>query len=88
MRQIGKKKPERIIELGKKLFDVDSLEETIERFELLFSELGSPIRAAEAGIGAEKSEEILDLMRKHRVSGMHHGLTEEDREQIVKMIMA
>lgn len=88
MRHIGSKNPERIIELGKRLFEVDTVIETIEKFEQLFKELGSPIRAAEAGIGIDKSEEILELMRKHRVSGMHHRLSEEDREEIVGMIMA
>ncbi len=88
LRHIGSRSPERIIELGKSLFSTDSVESTVVEFEKFFQELGSPIKASEVGLGKEKITEILDLMTKNRVSGMHHALDESDRKSIVELMMA
>jgi len=87
LRQIAKRSPERIIELGKALFAANTVEETVKGLKDYFKALGSPIKAQDAGIGKEKANEILELMSKNRVSGIHHKLTEADREEIVSMIM-
>ncbi len=87
MKHIALRAPDRIIELGSALFGVNSVSATVKEFEKFFIELGSPIRANEAGINKEKSSEILELMRKHKVSGMHHSLDESDRKAIVEMMM-
>jgi len=88
LRHIGSKSPNRIIELGKALFNTDSVESTVVELEHFFTALGSPIKASEVGLGNEHKTEILDLMRKNRVSGMHHSLDEEDRKAIVELMMA
>jgi alcohol dehydrogenase YqhD (iron-dependent ADH family) len=87
MKHIGKKSPDRIIELGAALFGSSTVEGTIAGFENFFRKMGSPVRASEAGIKAENTIEILDLLRKHGVSGVHHKLNDDDRESIVNMIM-
>lgn len=86
MRSFAAEHPERVIELGKALFNEESVEGTIAGFEAFFSKLGSPVRAGEAGITAEKKKEILALMQKNRASGIHVKLEQQDRENIVEMI--
>lgn len=86
MRRLSEQKPERIIQLGKALFNAMTADETIAGFEAFFSKLGAPVRAGEAGIDGDKKEEILYLMRKNRASGIHVKLEEKDREKIVDMI--
>ncbi|MCF8226822.1 MAG: iron-containing alcohol dehydrogenase [Bacteroidales bacterium] len=86
MRRMGRKYPDRIIQLGKTLFNVDSAEMTASSFESYFSELGSPVKAAEAGIQDEQKTNILTLMNKKKITGMHYKLDKEDRQAIVEMI--
>ncbi len=87
MRQLAQKNPDRIIKLGKALFDTTTAEETISAFENFFRELGSPVKASEAGIGKEKEEEILSLLNKHNASGVHIRLNDYDRKAIVNMVL-
>ena len=88
MRHIGQKAPDRIIELGQRLFGVGTVEETVKQFEAFYQKIGSPVRAAEAGIAVDKAEEILELMHRNKASGMHHILNADDREEIVRLMMA
>lgn len=87
MREAGKEKPQRIIQLGKALFNVDTVEETARGFEDFFKKLGSPVRANEAGIKASDRSDILDLMNRNRISGINVRLGQESREAIVDMIL-
>ncbi len=88
LKHISRKSPDRVIELGTALFGTSTAEGTIAGLENFFREMGSPVLASEAGINAENTNEILDLLHKHRVSGIHHKLNDDDREAIVNMIMA
>ncbi|MEX0988652.1 MAG: iron-containing alcohol dehydrogenase [Bacteroidales bacterium] len=87
MRHIGAKHPKRIIQLGNALFGVETVEETAARFETFFKQLGSPVKAEEAGISNDRSGEIVQLMNKQRVSGLNYNLTEAERKAIVELIM-
>jgi hypothetical protein len=45
------------------------------------------VRASEDGIANDRKDEILHLMKRNRVSGMHIQLNETDLEEIVEMIL-
>lgn len=87
MRQAGAEKPERIIQLGRALFNVTTVEETAKGFEDFFRTIGSPVKGPEAGIKMTEKAEILDLMSKNRISGINFRLTPETREAIVEEIL-
>jgi len=86
MRRLAEKQSERIVVLGKALFNATTAEETIAGFEAFFKTLGAPVRAHESGIPGDKKDEILALMKKNRVSGIHVRLDEDDRKKIVDLI--
>jgi alcohol dehydrogenase YqhD (iron-dependent ADH family) len=88
MRRLAEKQPGRIVALGEALFNAKTAEETIAGFEAFFKTIGAPVRAGESGITGDKKEEILTLMRKNRVSGIHVRLDEEDREKIVDLVFS
>ena len=79
--------PERIIKLGKNVFGVDTVDETISEFRKFFTSVNSPVQLSEAGIGSDHRQKIIDQMHKNGVSGMHHALTEKDRETIVDLML-
>jgi hypothetical protein len=85
MKQIGKEHPERVIELGKALFAVETVEETAENFKSLFKKIGSPVKAQEVNLSEEHMDEILDLMKRREVSGTNYSMDQEDRKSIVEM---
>jgi alcohol dehydrogenase YqhD (iron-dependent ADH family) len=79
--------PERIQKLGEGLFGTSKPAETIEKMETFFTSIGAPVRITEAGIATSKKEEILQQMNKNQVSGMVHGLNDEDRKRLVDWMM-
>jgi alcohol dehydrogenase YqhD (iron-dependent ADH family) len=87
LRHLGSKNPARILKLGKALFGTNSVEETAMGLEKYFSALGSPVKASKANIGIDKKDEILNLMNRHNVSGMHIKLNADDRAAIVNSMM-
>ena len=78
--------PERIIKLGKNVFGVDTLDDTIAELRKFFTSIHSPVQLSEAGIGRDQRQKIVDQMHKNGVSGMHHSLSEKDRETIVDLM--
>ncbi|MFO7939323.1 MAG: iron-containing alcohol dehydrogenase [Bacteroidales bacterium] len=80
--------PDRIAELGKQLFDVDSAEETIYKLEQMFVAIDCPIRLQDMDISKEKQEEITELMLKNQVNGYVHQLNDEQRKAIVTNMFA
>ena len=88
MRHLGSSQPQRIVELGSALFGVYTVEETVTSFEQFFESLGSPIRAAGAGIGQEKKEEVLELTNRNKASGLHIQLDDDDRASIIEKIFS
>lgn len=83
MRLLKDREGERIIQLGRELFGVSTVDETIESFESYFKSLGSPVKCQEAGISESKKGEILELMNRNRAQGMNHRLTDEEREHLL-----
>lgn len=86
MRLMKERAGDRIIQLGKELFGVNSVEETVDSFKNYFSSLGSPVKCQEAGIDESKKEEILKLMNQNRAEGTNHKLSDKERELLVSYI--
>lgn len=78
--------PERILELGGELFGAATVDDTIAGLTRYFASLGSAVKASESGINTESKQEIIDLMNRNRVSGIHHRLNEADRARIAELI--
>jgi len=74
---------ERIISLGKGLFGVDTVDETIDKLISFFQEVNSPTSLRDANIGKDERSNIIEQYSKNNVSGMHHSLGEKDHETIV-----
>ncbi len=78
--------PERIIELGKNIFNTDTTEKTISAFESFFKSLDCPVRCPEIGIGVDKKPEIIKNMTANNVSGANNKMTEKDHIKIVELL--
>ena len=78
--------PERIVEFGMGVFNVDSVEETIAQLEYLFKRLGSPIRLAEINLGDEHKEEIITQFGASRIGGAHHNIMKEDYDNLFELM--
>lgn len=74
---------ERIVQLGRELYGVNSTEETIQSLESYFKILGSPVKCQEAGIDQAKKEEILQLMNRNRAEGTNYKLSDSDRMELL-----
>jgi len=79
--------PERIIELGTALFGDKNVKDTIMGFENFFAELGSPLRLSQLGFGEKEKQDIIAQMKKNKVSGYYHKMTNEDIEKLVSFMM-
>jgi len=79
--------PERIIKLGKNVFGVDTVDDTISEFRKFFQSINAPVQLSEAGIGKDQRQKIIDQMHKNGVSGMHYSLSEKDRETLVDFML-
>lgn len=79
--------PERIIHLGKNLFGVDTVDETITSLANFFKSVDSPIALSEENIGRDQADVITEQMHKNGVSGMHFNLDDKDRNQIVEFML-
>lgn len=74
---------DRIIQLGKELFGVSTVDETIEALKAFFKSLGSPVNCQEAGIDLSKKDEILNLMNRNKAEGINFKLSDEDRKLLL-----
>lgn len=77
--------PERIAFLGKNVFDVDGVDETIAAFENYFQSIECPIRFSDIAKGDEKKEDVLKAMNENKVSGANLKLTNEDHARILDL---
>ncbi len=78
---------DRIIQLGKNLFDVSTVDETIKQLEDFFTSIGSPIRLSQTSYGDYSESKIIDTFRSNKVSGMHHRLSGEDHNRLVEIML-
>ncbi len=83
MRVLKERAGDRILQLGKALFGLNTVDETIDAFEGFFQSLGSPITCQEAGIEESNKEEILNLMNKNQAEGINFKFSKEEREQLL-----
>lgn len=83
MRLLKERAGDRIIQLGHELFDLNTVDETIETLESYFKSLGSPVRCQEAGIDESKKEEILNLMNRNQAEGTNFRFSDDDRETLL-----
>ena len=83
MRLLKERAGDRIIQLGRELFDVETVDETIESLETYFKSLGGPLRCQEAGIDDSEKEEILKLMNRNRAEGINYKLSDGEREALL-----
>lgn len=78
--------PDRIIKLGKNLFGVNTVDETITRLEQFFRKINSPVRLTEIGLDESNKQELLEQLNKNNVSGMNLSLTSNDRKKLVDLM--
>lgn len=77
---------DKILMLGKGVFDVNTVDETIESFEHLFQEIGSPIRISAYGIEESEKGNILAYYKEKQVNGSTHLLQDADREHLLELM--
>ena len=80
--------PERIALLGKEVFGSNNSAETIQQFSDFFSHLGNPVTIPETGISItnDDKQRFLSVMKKNKVNGLTHKLTEEDHQLIFDLM--
>lgn len=83
MRQIKDRAGDRIVQLGRALFNTKSVGDTILSIEQLFKSMGSPVRCQQAGIDESKTEEILHLMNRNRAEGTNFKFNDNEREELL-----
>jgi alcohol dehydrogenase YqhD (iron-dependent ADH family) len=74
---------ERIIELGKNLFNDETIEGTISKIEDFFHNIGCPVRLPEAGIMKDQQRKIVDIMTKYDENGFHYKMSKNDIETMI-----
>ena len=78
--------PDRIILLGKEIFQNENIDRFISELENFYQTINCPIRLDEAGINKKQQELILEYMIKNQVNGLNHKLTIEDYKMIVNLM--
>lgn len=78
--------PERIIKLGKGLFDVNNVDDTIKELVSFFRKIGSPVNLNEIDLNIGRKTGIVVQLNKNKVSGMHHDLSNLDHEKLVDLM--
>ena len=86
MKTMRNRAKDRIELLGNELFGTPDVEKTIQGFKTFFSSLGSPVRCQDSGIDISSREEIHDLMNRNRAEGMHHKLSDTERDEILNQM--
>jgi len=79
--------PKRIEKLGRNLFNVNSVDETISELSAFFQNIESPVNLSEVGIGEDQKQKIIDQMNRNTASGMHHQLNDDDRKKLVELML-
>lgn len=88
MRQLKDRAGDRIVQLGRALFNTESVSDTILSLEDLFITLGSPVRCQQAGIDESKMEEILHLMNRNRAEGTNFKFNDRERKELLDHMFA
>ena len=86
MKVLSDRAGDRILELGKALFNVSTIDETIENLTSFFITLGSPVTCKDAGIDDSKKAEILSLMNENNTEGQNFKLSDAERKSVIDCI--
>jgi len=78
---------EKINLLGNLLFGTNSTDDTINKLEEFFKNIGSPVKLSEAGINKEAHDQILNTMIKNKVSGYVYKMNDEDIKAIFELML-
>ncbi len=87
IKMMRKRAKDRIVKLGKELFGTSAVDQTVSGLEILFSSFGSPINCKEAGIDSHEREGILEMMNKNKAQGLHHPLSDREREEVLSYVI-
>jgi hypothetical protein len=85
LKLIKDRDPERIIYLGKNLFNVNTLEETIAAVEAMYASFECPTRMSHTDMPYEP-ELLFNTMVKNKSNGNHHKLSEEDYKKLIELM--
>jgi hypothetical protein len=77
---------ERILLLGKVLFNVNGVDETIFELESFFRKIECPIRMKDIDLGEDKREEMIEMMIKNKVNGACQKLNPNDITALVDLM--
>jgi alcohol dehydrogenase YqhD (iron-dependent ADH family) len=75
--------PERILKMGKALFDAETVDDSILQLEKAFKKLLSPTRLTDIGLDDNDVVRLLAQYNKNKVSGMFHSLDSSDYEKLI-----
>ena len=79
--------PDRIVKMGKNLFGVETVEDSISSLADFFRKIGSPVSLQEVNISNDKSDDIVVQLTANGVSGVHHSLDSADHQSLVELMM-
>ncbi len=77
---------DRIRRLGRELFNVDTVEDTVTGFEDFFTGIGSPVRLLQTQLKSLHKEEIIRTLEKNRAGGNHHRLSGDDYRVLTELM--
>jgi len=77
---------EKLLWLGKELFNTNNLNDSIQGIENLFTSIGSPTKLSQVNILNNEKKNILSLLVKNKATGMFHKLNNSDLESIINII--
>ncbi len=86
LKVLSERAEDRILELGKALFNVSTVDETIAYLTSFFISLGSPVTCKDAGIADSKKAEILSLMNENNAEGQNFKLSDAERKSVIDYI--
>ncbi len=81
--------PQKISQLGKGLFNNNSPDIVIEKFESFFKNIDAPVKLSQMGIDlSEKNEKekVVDVMMKNKVSGFNYEIKQQDYMLLLEMM--
>jgi len=84
MKHNSEKLHDRLLWVGKEVFNVNTVDDTILEFEKIFSKLNCPIKLSHIGI--TNKNEISDLLIKNKATGMVIKLNSNDLFKIVDLM--
>jgi alcohol dehydrogenase YqhD (iron-dependent ADH family) len=81
--------PDRITELGKSLFSVDNVEDTIYKLEYFFKLIDSPVRLSQMDIRPTEEEQadLIEIMKTNKVDGLVHKLSQDDYRFLIREML-